>query len=104
MTWAYCILHLLASFTALVMAGAQCRTEISITGMALDGFVFKRMPATAPHECEVHCEREITCQSYNYVVGERICELNNRTKEARPLNFRSDPARFYKRRSVDRGM
>ena len=86
------------------MAGAQCRTEISIPGMALDGFVFKIMSATAPHECEVHCEREITCQSYNYVAGKRICELNNRTKEARPLNLRSDPARFYKRRSVDRGM
>ena len=104
MTWTYCILHLLASFTALVMAGAQCRTEISIPGMALDGFVFKIMSATAPHQCEVHCKREITCQSYNYVVGERICELNNRTKEARPLNFRPDPERFYKRRSVDRGM
>ena len=104
MTWTYCILHLLASFTALAMAGAQCRTEISIPGMALDGFIFKIMSATAPHQCEVHCRREITCQSYNYVVGKRICELNNRTKEARPLNFRPDPQRFYKRCSVDRGM
>ena len=104
MTWTYCILHLLASFTALVMAGAQCRTEISIPGMALDGFVFKIMSATAPHQCEVHCEREITCQSYNYVIGEKICELNNRTKEARPQNFRSDPARFYFRRFIGRGM
>ena len=86
------------------MVDAQCRTEISIPGMVLDGFVFKIMLATAPYQCEVHCEREITCQSYNYIVGKRICELNNRTKEARPLNFRSDPERFYKRRSVDRGM
>ncbi|KAJ7388312.1 hypothetical protein OS493_038583 [Desmophyllum pertusum] len=29
---------------------------------------------------------------------EKYCELNNRTKEARPENFRSDPARFYIRR------
>ncbi|XP_022790630.1 neurogenic locus Notch protein-like [Stylophora pistillata] len=84
------------------MAGGQCRTEISILGMALDGLVFKRMSVTSPHQCEVHCEREITCQSYNYVIGEKNCELNNRTKEARPQNFRSDTARFYKRRSVDR--
>ena len=104
MPWLYRFFHFLASFTTFVMAGAQCRTEISIPGMALDGFVFKRMSVTAPHQCDFSCEREVTCQSYNYVIGEKICELNNRTKEARPENFRSDPARFYKRRLVGRGM
>ncbi|KAL9974939.1 hypothetical protein ACROYT_G012048 [Oculina patagonica] len=53
------------------------------------------MPSTDPYKCKVICEQEITCQSYNYVIGEALCELNNRTKEARPENFRSDPARFY---------
>ncbi|KAJ7394738.1 hypothetical protein OS493_000567, partial [Desmophyllum pertusum] len=66
--------------------------------MALKGFVFKTFPATAPYKCDVRCEREITCQSYNYNTEEKYCELNNRTKEARPENFRSDPARFYIRR------
>ena len=72
--------------------------------MALQGFVFKKFLVRALHECDISCETEITCQSYNYVVGEKSCELNNRTKEARPENFRSDPARFYKRRLSDRGM
>ena len=104
MPWTYLFLHFLASFTPFVMAGAQCKTEVSIPGMALDGFVFKVISVTAPHQCDIHCEREIKCQSFNYVIGEKVCELNNRTKEARPLNFRADPTRFYMRRFVGRGM
>ncbi len=72
--------------------------------MALQGFVFKTISVTALHECDISCEREITCQSYNYAAGEKSCELNNRTKEARPENLRSAPAWFYKRRLSDRGM
>ncbi|KAL9978444.1 hypothetical protein ACROYT_G015958 [Oculina patagonica] len=81
-----------------VTADNRCRTEVNIPGMALKGFVFKKMAVTAPHKCDVRCEREITCQSYNFVIAEKSCELNNRTKEARPENFHSDKARFYIRR------
>ena len=70
--------------------------------MAPEGFFFKTFLVRAFHECDVSWDTEITCQSYNYVVEEKYCELNNRTKEARPQNFRSDPARFYKRRLSDR--
>ena len=87
-----------------VAADDRCRTEVNIPGMALKGFVFKKMKVTAPHMCDVRCEKEITCQSYNYVIREMLCELNNRTKEARPENFHSDPARFYIKRLNGRGM
>ena len=87
-----------------ISAGKQCREERSINGMALQGFVFKKFLVRAIHECDISCEREIICQSYNFVVGENSCELNNRTKEANPENFRSDPARFYMKRLVQRGM
>jgi len=70
--------------------------------MALQGFILKKFFVRALHECDISCETEITCQSYNYVLGEKSCELNNRTKEARPEHFRSDPARFYKRRLSNR--
>ena len=33
------------------------------------------------------CDDDIRCQSINHVVQGDICELNNRTKEARPLKF-----------------
>ncbi|CAH3137353.1 unnamed protein product [Pocillopora meandrina] len=56
------------------------------------------MTVAAPHICDILCEREITCQSHNFNRKEQICELNNRTKDARPENFRLDPAWFYIRR------
>ncbi|XP_078379540.1 uncharacterized protein LOC144662574 [Oculina patagonica] len=89
-------------FMDCVSAGNQCREERSVSGMALQGFVFKKISVTALPECDISCEREITCQSYNYAAGEKSCELNNRTKEARPENLRSAPAWFYKRRLSDR--
>ena len=103
MWWTVACFFFVGFLMEIVSAGKQCRQERSISGMALRGFVFKKFSVTAIHECDISCEREISCQSYNYVVWERSCELNNRTKEARPENFHSDPARFYVTRFVDRG-
>ena len=103
MLWIFRSFILFASFTILITAEDQCRTEINIRGMALKGFVFKRKSVEAPHLCDILCEREITCQSYNFNRKEKICELNYRTKEARPENFRSDPPWFYIRRLNGRG-
>ena len=80
-----------------------CKTEVNVPGMALKGFVFKKVPVTAPHVCDITCERETICQSYNYVIGEKSCELNIRTKEARPENFQPDGLRFYMGRLSGRG-
>nr|XP_058971268.1 uromodulin-like [Pocillopora verrucosa] len=100
MWWLFCHLRfvLFASTMEFVTANDQCRTEVNIQGMALEGHVFKRWSLAAPHLCDVKCGQEITCQSYNYNRKYQICELNNRTKEARPENFLSAPAWFYIRR------
>ncbi|XP_078363899.1 EGF-like repeat and discoidin I-like domain-containing protein 3 [Oculina patagonica] len=98
MHWRVPCFFLFGSFINFVTSDDRCRTEVNTPGMALKGFVFKKMPVTAPHKCDVRCEQEITCQSYNYVIEKNLCELNNRTKEATPENFRSDPASFYIRR------
>lgn len=105
MLWAsrsiiFLILRSLMDFST---AKDRCRIEVNIPGMALKGFVFKRISATAPHVCDIACEREVICQSYNYVTADKVCELNNRTKEASVENFRSDEARFYIRRMNGRG-
>ena len=92
-----------ASAVEFVTANDQCRTEVNIQGMALKRSVFKRWSVAAPHLCDVKCGKEITCQSYNYNRKYQICELNNRTKEARPENFLSAPAWFYIRRLNGRG-
>ena len=99
-------LILLASLYLMDFAIAKipCKTEVSLPGMALKGFVFKKVPVTAPHVCDITCERETICQSYNYVIGEKSCELNSRTKEARPENFQPDDLRFYMGRISGRSM
>ena len=101
--WIFRYILVYLSFTNLVTAEDQCRKEINIRGMTLKGFVFKRMTVAAPRNFDFLCEREIICQSYNFNRKEQICELNNRTKDARPENFRSDPAWFYIRRLNGRG-
>ena len=104
MLWIVRSLLLFTSIVDFITAKDRCKTEVSIPGMALKGFVFKKMSVAAPHVCDINCEREITCQSYNYVIGEKSCELNHRTKEARPENFHSDEARFYMGRVSGRSM
>ena len=94
---------LFASNMEFVTANGQCRAEVNIQGMALKRSVFKRWSLAAPHLCDVKCGLEISCQSYNYNPKYQICELNNRTKEAKPENFLSAPAWFYIRRLNGRG-
>ena len=85
-------------------AVGQCHTvERSIGGMFLKGSTFKTCEVRLPEECYFKCEEEITCQSYNFVIGRNVCELNNRTKEARPGNFMADRNRFYMKRVKNRG-
>ena len=105
MWWLFCHLRfvLFASTMEFVAAYDQCKTEVNIQGMALKRSVFKRWSLAAPHLCDVKCGQEITCQSYNYHRKYQICELNSRTKEARPDNFLSAPAWFYIWRLNGRG-
>ena len=86
-------------------ASPQCEpAQHSENGKALKGHIFKRKRVQDPYECRVFCYSELTCQSYNYVKTDQICELNNRTKEARPEDFVQDLTRFYMRRWKNRGM
>ena len=75
-----------------------------MNGNALDGHTFASLLVTSPFECAVKCENEPRCQSYNYVIARKLCELNNRTREAKPENLIDDPDRFYMTKWIDRGM
>ena len=52
---------------------------------------------------EVHRDDDIRCQSINQVVHGEICELNNRTKEARPEYFTDDHTKVYMKKFRKRG-
>ena len=63
---------------------------------------FKARPGSL--DCRQTCISDVICQSYNYVVSRDICELNNRTKEARPEDFVNDNDRYYMRKTPKRGI
>ena len=95
---------LLMSRISVVQPTAQCPTaENSIGGMFLRGHTFKTAKVGCSGWCYLMCEEELKCQSYNFVIGHKVCELNNRTKEARPEDFKPDRTRFYMKRARNRG-
>ena len=79
-----------------VTAGQQCKTvESSVRGKALKNHAFKSVTVGHPVECHAVCEKDPTCQSYNFFALKKLCELNNRTKETSPQDFVSDEMTFY---------
>jgi len=92
------------TWISLADAAGQCASHNSMNGIALEGHTFASLAVNSPFECTVKCENEPRCQSYNYFLPGKLCELNNRTKEAKPKNLVNDPQRFYMTRGIDRGM
>ena len=84
----------------------QCiiRNEYSIRGMMLKGHTFIEDKTGVWLNCLDKCDDDVRCQSFNYVTSQGICELNNRTKEARPEDFVPDSDRFYIKRFRERGI
>ena len=91
------------------VTGQQCspseqKRETSILGMMLQGHIFKKITgATLGNICLQECYRDIRCQSFNFVIYQDMCELNNRTKEARPEDFVPNSGRYYFKRDWERG-
>lgn len=83
----------------------ECGTDIySFYQMMLKGHTFKSFPIRPGSlDCREACLADSRCQSYN-VVFKGICELNNRTREARPENFVRNRERYYMKKSSKRGM
>ena len=80
------------------------RGEHSMRGMMLKGHTFIEEKAGIWLNCLDKCDDDVRCQSFNYVISQGICELNNRTKEARPEEFVPDSDRFYIKRFRERGI
>ena len=79
------------------------RTEYSTLWMMLQRHIFKTINVSSGFECLQECHQEITCQSFNYVISQSACELNDRTKEARPVDFVPNTHRYYFTRYRNRG-
>ena len=88
-------------------ASQQCGTSgdlYSIYQMMLKGHTYKSFK-TAPSTpgCREACLADVRCQSYNVVMFIAICDLNNRTKEARPEDFVKNKDRYYMAKGPKRG-
>ena len=96
-------MELLFLLTCLDVATGQCFIQENIPGMALMGHTFKTIVVKAAYICDFKCEQDVRCQSFNYVIQQNICEMNNRTKEEKPKYFVRDPERFYVKRLSRKG-
>ena len=85
----------IVSWVPLGKAAGQCNSGGSDYGKALTGHTFKKFKVNRPSDCVIRCENEPGCQSYNYKLEEKICELNSRSKETRPMNYITDLTRIY---------
>ena len=83
----------------------QCGIDTySVHQMMLRGHTFKTLKARPLSlDCREACLADVRCQSYNYVMFKDICELNNRTQEARPEDFVKNSDRYYITRAPKRG-
>ncbi|XP_015757477.1 PREDICTED: uromodulin-like [Acropora digitifera] len=68
----------------------------------LRGHVFQEHNAANFMACSQLCISSIRCQSINYVKSRHLCELNSRTKEARPEDYVQDADRMYLTRPSER--
>ena len=67
---------------------ATCKPEVSKFGMMLQRHIFKRITGAGLSDvCLRGCYADVRCQSFNYIFTQDICELSNRTKEARPEDY-----------------
>ncbi|XP_074606984.1 uncharacterized protein LOC141859978 [Acropora palmata] len=72
-----------------------CENFQPIYGGALLQHVYQTLKLPGSIYCLRACDDDIRCQSINHVVHGEICELNNRTKEARPKDFTTDDTKVY---------
>ena len=90
--------------TATQQLEATGQPEVSKFGMMLQRHIFKRITGAGLSDvCLRGCYADVRCQSFNYVFTQDICELSNRTKEARPEDYVPNPERFYFKRDYKRG-
>lgn len=97
-------LGLIEFFLQLSIGELNEEREASILGMMLEKHIFKKITgAVFGDVCLRDCCRDVRCQSFNYVFTQDMCELSNRTKEARPEDFIPNSERYYFRRDKNRG-
>ena len=70
----------------------------------LKGHAFNKTKVANWPQCIKACNDATRCQSLNYAIDKGMCELNSRTKEAKPGDFVHDSFQAYMTRPSERGI
>ncbi|XP_029193774.2 uncharacterized protein LOC114959798 [Acropora millepora] len=84
---ALCIIFSLIWFPAFTSTSKPCNNNPSEYGFALLDHVYKSFLADRLLSCYISCNMQPVCQSLNYNLADKTCELNNDTKYFRPRHF-----------------
>ena len=84
---ALCIIFSLIWFPAFTSTSKSCNNNPSEYGFALIDHVYKSFLADRLASCYISCNMQPACQSLNYNLADKTCELNNDTKYFRPSHF-----------------
>ncbi|XP_029201480.2 uncharacterized protein LOC114965923 [Acropora millepora] len=82
-------------FPSVTSAVESCRNVYSQSGYALIHHAYKSFFTRRLASCYMSCNTQPTCQSLNYNLADKTCELNNDTKYYRPKYFVKKPAFVY---------
>ena len=82
-------------FPTVTSAGESCRNVYSQGGYALVDHAYKSFFTGRLASCYMSCTTQPTCQSLNYNLADKTCELNNDTKYFRPKYFVKKPGFVY---------
>ena len=82
-------------FPSVTSAAESCTNVYSESGYALVDHAYKSFFTGRLASCYMSCNTQPTCQSLNYNVADKTCELNNDTKYFRPKHFVKKPAFVY---------
>ena len=79
----------------------SCRGDVYLLFQKmLKGHTFKTFQARPLSiDCFQACTSDVRGQSFNYVMANGICEMNNRTKNARPKDFVGNVETYYMEKS-----
>lgn len=64
-------------------------------GFVLRGHVFKSFPTERVAFCYSACNANPTCQSLNYNLGNKSCELNSESSRSQPRSFQENVIYLY---------
>lgn len=73
----------------------SCKHHRSVYGFALVDHEYKSFTADRLATCYSVCNTQLTCQSFNYDLINKICQFNNDTKYFRANYFKEKATSVY---------